>query len=338
MQLAVIVSMMGALQAGTPTPVPSATRVLVYIGGHIKRLTKRQNASTALLPCNIVFIKVQKCASSTSGGVTRRIGAHNGLHGVGSVTWPDLEPGLWAAHDPIALHWQALGLLKQRTVLWTVVRQPAERCLSWFYHIELTRQVRTSASVSQKTEYLHSAQCRDYMFDYLKPPDRVALTLGLQAWTPASLLGQVYSFVGVAERYDESMVLLSSLLGIPLSHVLYLKSKDSTASGRDGRGFQFVAHLPLSEEPSQVRRAATSATFNKSNARDLELHRLANEELDRMWREDREALDAKLAAFQSARARVEEKCAGLGEKTSSRCYWNDNGCGYQCLDALGAVD
>ena len=49
---------------------------------------------SAFPSANIVFVKVQKCASSTMGGIVRRIAAHHNLSGVReSHTWIEREPG-----------------------------------------------------------------------------------------------------------------------------------------------------------------------------------------------------------------------------------------------------
>ena len=240
-------------------------------------------ASPSLMPCNLVYIKVTKCASSTSGGVTRRIGAYNNLSGVPNATWIKSEPGLWANHGAWntttgRIHWQSMLHFRLRTFLWTVVRQPASRCLS--HHYFNFRETKTTLKRQQLADSTHEKlvklqQCKDHAFNYIRPPDEAARSFGLRAWTPAALVDRVYSFVGLVERYDESMVLLASLLGIPLSQVLYLPSKDSRTSHQYGHAM--VPHASLSDEPGEVRQAATSAAFNESNAADLELHRLAGE-------------------------------------------------------------
>ena len=55
---------------------------------------------------------------------------------------------------------------------------------------------------------------------------------GYQSGSPLTLVRDTFSFIGIVERYDESLVLLASMLRIPLTEVLYLKAKDSTADVR----------------------------------------------------------------------------------------------------------
>ena len=91
-----------------------------------------------------------------------------------------------------------------------------------------------------KLEFIGAA-CSNYVFNYLikNHSDTPESLVG------GALVGGVYGFVGVAERYDESMVMLSFLLRIPLSDVLYLKSKESTMRG-------LVRHPSMAEEDPEV--------------------------------------------------------------------------------------
>jgi len=67
------------------------------------------NATRFDLSFNLVYLKIAKAASSTMGGVARRIAARHGLNGVSMFDeWIDDptgpgEPGLWASHGSSAL-------------------------------------------------------------------------------------------------------------------------------------------------------------------------------------------------------------------------------------------
>ena len=145
-----------------------------------------------------------------------------------------------------------------------------------------------------KVEYMRR-RCKNYVFKYLKRKDSSdtpeALVGGaaghnLRNWqtgqtstgshkaaggalvgngskarlTKAALVGGVYGFIGIVERFDESMVMLSFLLRIPLSDVLYLKSKESTVKG-------LIRHPALAEEDPDVRAYAASAGSPNSHHR-----------------------------------------------------------------------
>jgi len=75
---------------------------------------------------------------------------------------------------------------------------------------------------------------------------------------------------------------------------------------------------------------AESESFKKRNKLDLALHALAGAELDRRWAANRAELDKQLARFKAMRKEAEGLCKGATQE----CYWNDNGCGYLCLDRI----
>ena len=95
-------------------------------------------SSSSPLPCNILFVKVHKCASSTTSGIARRIAAHHGISGV-AATCPESrliqtpEPAVSANHGALAPRWKAMQELTMRTFLWTMIRLPVSRCMSGYY-------------------------------------------------------------------------------------------------------------------------------------------------------------------------------------------------------------
>ena len=115
------------------SPLPSHLPFNIYHGGAAKVFHLK---SRPLLPCDLVYIKVFKCASSTTGGVIRRIAAHNAMSGVSDTSWVNPEPGIWANHDELSQLWRKVVALKQRVFLFTMIRLPATRCLSSYYHLE----------------------------------------------------------------------------------------------------------------------------------------------------------------------------------------------------------
>ena len=199
-------------------------------------------SASSPLPCNILYIKVHKCASSTSGGVARRIAARHHLSGVDSRTSSSRavkrpEPAVAANHGELSRKWKAMKKLQMRSFLWTMIRLPVSRCMSFYYFQSRDRKSKASRrTMPGKVQYLRQ-YCNNYVFNYLTSKD---------SDTPQSLVGGargvgVYGFIGLAERYDESMVMLSFLLRIPLADVLYLKSKESTMKG-------LVKHPSMAEE------------------------------------------------------------------------------------------
>ena len=64
-----------------------------------------------------------------------------------------------------------------------------------------------NSTAEDKVRYLRG--CENEAFNYIRGPRNTS--------DPLSLVRNTYSFIGLAERYDESMVLLASILRVPLS-------------------------------------------------------------------------------------------------------------------------
>lgn len=228
-------------QLATPTAQPKVAsrgwlgRPLafwVYEGG---RRVEWAPSDGSALPCNIIFVKAPKCASSTAGGVVRRIAAHHGLSGVGDDGWVTREPGVWANHGLLQRRWEALRQLERRSFLLTVVRLPVSRCLSAYYHYvesrhntgwvfgpekravaaEWARAHPDPDTAEAKLGYLRqSDQCKDYVHSYIRSGAAEGADSPQDQDSPHSLVQRVFSFVGLAERFDESMVMLAHMLQV----------------------------------------------------------------------------------------------------------------------------
>ena len=156
------------------------------------------------------------------------------------------------------------------------------------------------------------------------------------------LVSNVYSFVGLVERFDESVVLLASMLNLPLHTVLYLTSKNSSEGRRDPLGKAMVAHPTLDAEPPSVRAYAESSEFRRNNALDMRLWKAAYTTLQARWAAHAPMLEERLSTFRSMLGRARDECVPFSSNTSQsldhvmECYWHDHGCGHVCLDRLFA--
>ena len=160
--------------------------------------------------------------------------------------------------------------------------------------------------------------------------------------TPKELVDRTYSWVGVVERYDESMVLLADMLNLPLRDVLYLSAKNSSAGIRDDKGATLTQHGPLAREPPEVRAYLSGREFAKRNSLDFQLYDAANAELTRRWRAGTDMTE-RLTQYLHMLDHTREACSEAGREATIAlldrhdgrgCYYRDNGCGYRCVDAL----
>mmetsp|Transcript_41416 Transcript_41416/g.102170 ORF Transcript_41416/g.102170 Transcript_41416/m.102170 type:complete len:173 (+) Transcript_41416:166-684(+) len=105
------------------------------------------------LPGNVVFHKVPKCASSTFGGVLRRICSKHGMEGClgeGATNAAHVRQGaanaahtraLLATHRPLG-SFRLWNVSYPRAFRVTMLREPASRALSEYYHQTVSRAQR----------------------------------------------------------------------------------------------------------------------------------------------------------------------------------------------------
>eukprot|EP00040_Diaphanoeca_grandis_P034483 m.213856 g.213856 ORF g.213856 m.213856 type:complete len:331 (-) comp33160_c1_seq4:909-1901(-) len=286
----------------------------------------------------IVFMKAYKVGGSTVAGIVRHIGAHHDINGFDVDLDTELlcdkyQRGYVVAHH---LRYSVAAKRLQRcrdvgkplfVLAW--VREPLERCLSEFYHFLVTRKHENPSSAN-KLLYCQSAQIDHYKSFFSETGQ------GQPSVVDAFAL---YNFVGVTDRFDESMVVLADIMGLSFKDILYLTAKNSSNSKPTGAGdvrnhIKMHRHPPLSEEPSEVRDIATSNEFRKSNAWSLEFYKLAHKSLDNHINiMGKELFALKLAKYRVVLVAAQQKCVSR-DSDVPKCYYNDHGCGYECLDKV----
>ena len=164
------------------------------------------------------------------------------------------------------------------------------------------------------------------MFDYVKPTPNASLVEVMDA----------YNFIGHNFLFDESMVILAHLLKLPLEDVLYFQAKEATGNMLTQPHMKtvLVRHKPLSEESPEVQEYAASSNFANRNSEDIALGELAKTTIQTLFATIPE-LTPSLAKFKLLLIHAKELChdheVGFADQA---CYWEDNGCGYKCLDML----
>jgi hypothetical protein len=87
-----------------------------------------------------------------------------------------------------------------------------------------------------------------------------------------------FDFVGVTERFDESMLVLKHMLNLDYSDIVYKVSKDSNGGGVDDKNYKFVPHPPYEQESEAVHKAANA--FMERTRDDVAMYKAANRALD----------------------------------------------------------
>lgn len=160
-----------------------------------------------------------------------------------------------------------------------------------------------------------------------------------------------YNFLGVTERFDESMVVLAMILNRPLADVLYISAKTS-GNYDDGEFGNRCIQIQHTYVPPKVQ------TFLEKDPEWLlyiepeqELYRAVNRSLDLTI----EALGAsrvrvQLTRFRHAQQVVAQRCptdsvvnipcTSQGERiphNETDCLQGDMGCGFECLDRVATM-
>jgi len=288
---------------------------------------------------NLVYIKVPKTASSTTGGIVRRVGAKRGLHQArhgwefeipNRAYWIHNEPGVWANHANRTWVERHVATLRKPSFKLTMLRDPADRCLSYFIHVRSERYGYENTPENRLRALKNDNACANYQLQYIAPPG-----FDVEHATPASIakmLSESYDFVGLDSYFDESAVILSDKLGVGLNDVLYQSAKRSDEGMIDpATGKPLPRHLSMDEEDPLVRDYVASDEWRQRNAGDYALLELVAKSINDSLAGSAD-LRAKLAHFHKMIAKAKEDCAN--DSRMERCYWHDNGCGYECLDEI----
>lgn len=279
-------------------------------------------------PPNLIYIKVPKAASSTTGGVARRIAARHGLGCVhdGMCDWTS-EPSV-SAHHRERRYMESLGNGLRKPIVWMAsLRDPLSQCMSMFYHFEAGLHG-VSDTTENKLNFLKSPSCRNYQWNFLCPG-----SICKSNDTERAL--EAYSFIVLVERFDESMALLIATLGVSMSDVLYLEAKGSS-------NFP-VPHRNFEDEPAEVQAFGGGEEFKAQNQLDYKLWEMVHDRIDSQMVDqvNQEIYANYTRLLKKARSTCFTNCTwnfddNLAEDCGD-CYWNDNGCGYTCFDAMSAA-
>jgi hypothetical protein len=286
-----------------------------------------------------------------------RHGAANQL--VGSEAWPhswnqtrdngdDLQQGTVLRHQRAA-----------QLRVWTMVREPTVRALSAFFFFESTRK-RNEPTVNRIIAFLQGSQSkRDPFGHYCKWLNTNKMTMEQWKNRGPDFIHQImtdFDFIGVTERFDESLVVLSFLWQIPLGDLLYLSPAKAHGSWTLWlQGSKQYCYLVKEPPPSifqspQIQEYLRSPEWRERVYLDQLIYQSAVSSLDATIASigvDR--VQERLQAFRAAQAVAAQACPPAAyqpcypngtavqqgnEKGSGFCYDGDIGCGHTCLDQV----
>ena len=116
--------------------------------------------------------------------------------------------------------------------LWSVVRHPVQRLVSHFFYQRVSKQG-VEPLDEHFREFIQQGP-QDLAHHYLKRlslrpiPTTIDRNGTMMLQQPMQVIQAIlkdYDFIGVTERMEESMVVLSMLLDVPLADILYLSGR-----------------------------------------------------------------------------------------------------------------
>ena len=319
------------------------------------------------LRANVVFIKIPRCASTTTAALVRHLAGSHSLNGVDDDYSLDeldaqpAEPWVWTRHSYYPHLEPAIARLRRPAVFVSMVREPKSRCMSHFrlqmgfdcngnsredWPVPGTYRCADKDSYYVESDLLRakldfvSNQCMgkkgNLMWRYLKSGEEGSVAQALSN----------FHLVGVVDRgVDAFAVLLAELLGLPLVDVLYFSTHVRTAYHADAGtrvGGEWSAPTDP-EEPPQVRGLLDSAEFAQHNAIDYDLVAAASRNFDAaVARLPAGRFDARRAEFERLQRALLDDCSDeerhVCYEDAHICDCGPSACGVPCLQRLAAAE
>eukprot|EP00980_Cylindrotheca_fusiformis_P018339 scaffold5989_cov94-Cylindrotheca_fusiformis.AAC.2 len=237
----------------------------------------------------LLFVKVPKTASSTLAGINIRIARNVGQR--------SMRKGFFVRNDPVCSHsfYHGRELLMQREsphqLTWSFVRDPASRAQSAFYHFEVSRKG-VWPTIGHLINYMSQESTSNFQFSYLATHPNPKQLLEPSQHSNEQLRMLVrdyilneYDFLGIVERWTESLAAMILLWNLHIGDVIVLPSK--LAGGYDDGRYQSagcvkIQKIPIAKSEDDVRYLGSylNTTFHQENQLDYQLYQLSNEMLD----------------------------------------------------------
>nr|XP_027221253.1 galactose-3-O-sulfotransferase 4-like [Penaeus vannamei]XP_027221255.1 galactose-3-O-sulfotransferase 4-like [Penaeus vannamei] len=206
---------------------------------------KNPSTTKSCVPQNSVyFLKIPKCASTTSFQIFVAYGVKHGLTFAlprRLVVSPQRLPPEYhgspdGRYDMVVSHtlFDKKGVqqvMRESAKYVATIREPASRFESmWYYGKNFDKNLSAFAKASQytKIEKMRLNKLATF-FGVKSPSDRVTES---EMYSKAKGLNETFDLVMIAERFDESLVLLKHLMCWDTQDIVYVKAKIRSASYR----------------------------------------------------------------------------------------------------------
>jgi hypothetical protein len=325
------------------------------------RSEARFQSPSAALKSGFFFLMQVGCGSVTLAGVTSRIARNVAQREHAELMNGSNQTACAAWTAPVKAKRLKLRNL-EKSFLWTFVREPVDRLVSkFFHHAAASLEDKSRITLDDFKSFLEqnvNLELGSYMKTmtmrrYINP-QRVDL---FKTYTSEIL--SAYDFIGVQERWDESLAVLQLLLGLETQDMLYLKTRSSDAPG--GASFELLENRRprLEKECVKLTKPAQITLqwkeyfhqpfmFEEVFEPDVYLYKAVNESLDATIDNlGRDKVEQAVKRLQWAQREVAEAqcaqsavfpCSADGQlqlQATTDCFVSEVGCGSECLDSVG---
>jgi len=289
----------------------------------------------------LIYVKVPKTASSTTSGINLRI-AYRHANRYLSKEHKKCA-ATWLHHTSLELGVSKRN--KKKTFLWTYIRNTKSIINSNFFFKRRFRKNYT-ATFAEFKKYAEEILPISKQFRFLatREFDYKSIVDNKSNWT--NVIQEIledYDFIGLTERFDESLVVIRFLLGLDAGDILYVPAKLS--GGYDSR--PQCNKIPDKIKWPELKEYYNSPEWKRNHALmdeiyaavnrslDLTIENIGREKFDKALKEHKYLLElgnkecGPKAIFPCSRDGVYQI-----KESKKSCYYKDHGCGYACLDEL----
>jgi hypothetical protein len=309
-----------------PLPILTANSTQAQIKIH--KQFEEKHAKTGLF-----LVKVPKAASSTVAAVSIQI-----AHSVGQR----YNSNAACAHH--VHHGHQYTHRKESSFLWTTLREPAKRALSAYFFFKVSRKGITP-NATDMIKGLKSS--KNFQLNYIgrQKNNKLLYKPGkattIQMTEMISGVRDMYQFIAITERMDESLVVLKLLYGFDDSAMVVLSSKKSGGfdDGRSGGTCHAIQKAFTTPEVDSY----VESKFRRGNY-DHFLYAVANRSLDLTIEAlGRERVELEVQKLHRLQQVVQEQCsdevifpctedlAPFNRDSKGSCFFGDVGCGHLCV-------
>jgi Sulfotransferase family len=244
------------------------------------------------------------------------------------------------------MHKRASSLVPQRirekSFLWTVIREPTYRAVSqYFYNLYEPIEYNSTDFIRYATASHSSGD--DYVSNHYLSRLSLVNPENQSEVEIANMIFENYDFIAITERMEESLVAMATLLRIPVTYVLYLKSNKANGEYSHSSS-RFACNFIVPSFVSPIMKEyLRSDDWQDRVYWDHLIYKAANRSLDLTIERLGDAYRKNMEIYRRARAKALEicipqtvfPCSSTGEfRNDTDCLFLDAGCGNTCLDQV----